>query len=198
MKKAYSQQLFNNRPLGELSSQASLSVGFILKFLLNFSDSILASSSGVCTVDWAFQRGFSLAGPSSFSARAHGWLWQRAEAVLLTCSQRLVGTVTTAQIMAPLLNCKQKRSSLTWVLLTAVSIFLFVFGMGFLSGFESVCAHFQSPPQALPKALCRVAKRGSMCHQISLYRTFHSRVHLGIQETETALTYRVDHKLLVN
>lgn len=80
MKKVYSQQLFNNRPLGEVSSQASLNVGFILKFLLNFSDSILASLSGVCTVDWAFQQGFSLAGSSSFNARTHGWVWQRAEA----------------------------------------------------------------------------------------------------------------------
>lgn len=33
--KAYSQQLFNNRPWGKVSSQASLNVGFILKFLQN-------------------------------------------------------------------------------------------------------------------------------------------------------------------
>lgn len=97
-KKAYSQQLFNNRALGEVSSQASLSVGFILKFLLNFSDSILATSSDVCTVDWAFQWGFSLAGPSNFWAHTHSWLQKWAKPVHLSCSKRLVGTVTTTQI----------------------------------------------------------------------------------------------------
>jgi len=138
-----------------------------------------------------------LAGPSSFSAHTHGWPWQRAEAVLLVRFSRLVGTVATKQITAPLLKCKQNRISLTSVLLTAVSIFLFFFGMRFLLRVWG-SARIQSPPQTLSKALCCVAKRVSACHKISLSCTFHSRVHLGIQETETALTYRVDHKLLAN
>lgn len=113
---------------------------------------------------------------------------------------RLPGTVTTMQITAPLLKCKQKRISLTWFLLTAVSFSLFFFGMRFLLAVWGVGwgVHFQSPPRTLSKTLCCVAKRVSACHQISVYSTFHSRAHLGIQETEMALTYRVDHKLLAN
>lgn len=133
-KKAYSQQLFNNRALGEVSSQASLSVGSILKFLLNFSDSILATLSGVCTVEWAFQRGFSLACASNFWAHAHGWLQKWAEAEHLSWSEWLVGTVTTMQTMAALLECNWKMISRTWFPLTAISILLFFFGVRFLPG----------------------------------------------------------------
>lgn len=38
----------------------------------------------------------------------------------------------------------------------------------------------------------------SACHQVPVDCAFHSRVHLGIQKAETALTYRENHKLLAN
>lgn len=87
MKKTNSQQLFNNRPLGEVSSQASLNVGFVLEFLLNFSDSILASLSGDCTVDWAFSPARVFLGwPQLLQCLRSQLLWQQAEVLLLAGS----------------------------------------------------------------------------------------------------------------
>lgn len=83
-------------------------------------------------------------------------------------------------------------SLLSLVLINLVPFPSFFFFFLFQGG------HLQSPPWTLHKAICCVANRVSACHQILAYCTFHSRVHLGIQETETAFTYRVDHKLLAN
>lgn len=40
--------------------------------------------------------------------------------------------------------------------------------------------------------------RVSACHEVPVDNAVHSRVHLGIQKAETALTFRENHKLLVN
>lgn len=41
-------------------------------------------------------------------------------------------------------------------------------------------------------------KSVSACHQVPVDNAVHRRGHLGIQKAETALTYRDNHKLLVN
>lgn len=204
-KKAYSQELFNNKPLGEISSQASF------KFWLHseIPSKLLRFYSG--PIVWClhcrvcFPVTVFLGWPQLLQC-PHSWL---ALAAGRDCASHLLQMTGgdshhSAHQLLLCLNankggfplpgsyCCQHYSLFLWGEISSR-----VWG-GVGVGDGEGGMHFENPPQTLSKALSCVARRVRACHQIPLYCTFHSRAHLGIQETETVLTYRVDHKLLVN